>query len=215
MDNLVTLAGHIVTLLYIAFGVIICFWGYKLFKLSVTVAGVLVGYWTGSLVMLLLARYGGFAQTGAGVYIIPLVFALVFGALAFAFYQKAFIVVVAAILTKILIGSAQLAGFLEDTDFKIRLVVYGLCIMVAVIVAVGCFLIQKGAIMFVTAFGGAALIWMAVVKYVFRLTGFVDFFTNLLKKIFDTDIKPSGAIGGLLILGFGIAGFIVQLKHGD
>lgn len=215
MDKLISISGYLLTFAYLGFGIIICFCGYKLFKMSVTVAGVIVGHWAGSLLMSLLEKYAGLDPEGIPSLVVPLIFAVVFGILAFSFYQKAFIVVVAAIVTRLMISSADFAGLTKDMGMNIKIVVYIACIVVGVIIGVGCFLIQKGAIILATALGGATLIRFAVVPYIMKLTGFVDFLTQFAIKVSEAKIKPVTAVGGLIVIGFGIAGLIFQLKHNE
>ncbi len=215
MDSVINISGYLLTFGLLGFGIVICFCGYKLFKLSVTVAGVIVGYWAGSFITGLLEKHAGLDPKGIPALIIPLIFAAVFGVLAFSFYQKAFTVVVAALVTRLMISSADYAGLTKNVDLKIKAIIFFACVVVGVIIGVGCYLIQKGAIVFATAFGGATLIRFAVIPYIMKLTGFVDFLTNLAIKVSESNIKPIGAVGGLLVLGFGIAGMIFQFKHNE
>ena len=208
-----TISGYTLTLAMIAFGIIICFFGFKLFKLSVTVAGVIVGYWTGSFVIDFLGDHMGLDPESIARLVVPIIFAILFGVLAFSFYEKAFIVVVAALVTRLLFTTTQKTDFIPVSEFKVRLVVFAVCLVVGVIIGVACYLMQKTAIIFLSAVGGATLIKVALVPYILRLTSFCSLIAQLLTKIFATDIKPYGAIGGILILSFSIAGLIVQIRR--
>jgi len=213
MNSLSYISGYALTLGFLIFGFLICFWGYKLFKLSVTVAGVILGFMTGRFILELLLQYAGYVPPKAVSIVIPLLFALVLGVLAFSFYRKAFIFVVAAVVARALYLSIAQTSFSQKTGTFEDLIVMVICGIVGIAAGIGCFLIQKGAIIVMSGFGGASLIKAAVLPYLTGLSFVTEAATFITEKLFAAHMTPSYATGGLIILIFTIAGIIVQAKQ--
>ena len=206
------LTGYLTSAVLLVLGIIICFRGYRLFKFSVTVAGAILGYQAGTIMINLINRAGGLDTRGVAKTVVPLALAVICGALAFSFYRKAFIFVVAAMVTRIMYRAMKSASFAKNFDAKQTIIVLAISVVVGIAIGMACFLIQKGAIIFVSGFGGASLIESALLKYILMVPFISDAASRFTTKIFSSNITPVNAISGLLVLSFGIAGIIVQTK---
>lgn len=212
MGNLTSVSGYALGVAFLVFGIIICFSGYRLFKMSVTVAGAVIGFTGGKNIMELITKAADLDPNNAGKTIVPIVLAIVCGVLAFSFYRKAFIFVVASMVTKFAFGCFKESEFTKDFTFKQEIVLLLICMVVGLAIGFACFLIQKGAIIFMSAIGGATLIKAALIKYVLMIPFVTDAATKLTSDLFKSSITPVNAVSGLLVLMFGIAGMIVQVK---
>ena len=209
-----SITGLVVPIIIIILGAVICFSGYKLFRFSITVAGVITGYLGGKFLLSILEEVSGKSLAYVVELVIPFVFAVVLGALAFSFYKKAFIFVVAVVTTKLLYSSVGASSLSESFNTKENLIVLGISFVIGIAFGIACFLIQKGAIIFVSGMSGAWLITYAALPFLQKLSFVTKAATFATEKLFNSKIDGTFAVSGLLILILGITGIVVQTKRG-
>ena len=196
----------------VIFGLIMCFSGFRLFKFSITVAGIVIGYGAGTYILSVLSDVTKTTLPLWALLAIPFVFAGVFGALAFSFYKKAFIFVVAVFVARSVYVFVKDTAVVPIHAIKDTLIVMGISIVIGIAVGFAAFLVQKGAIIVFTAFGGAYLISSQLSSYAGKIGAILDTSTKVTDKLFKTDVKPLWAFSGLLILILGVAGIVTQAK---
>ncbi|MBO7453147.1 MAG: DUF4203 domain-containing protein [Clostridiales bacterium] len=211
MNAIADLAVPIVIMIL---GAVICFSGYRLFRFSITVAGVVTGYMGGKFLLSILEEITEKSLAHVVELAIPIVFAVVLGALAFSFYRKAFIFVVAVVTTKFLYSSVNASSLSESFKAKENLIVLGISFVIGIAFGIACFLIQKGAIIFVSGMGGAWLISSAALPFLQKISFVENAAVFATEKLFNSSIDGVFAISGLLILILGITGIVVQTKRG-
>jgi hypothetical protein len=196
--DLTGLSGYLPSLLILIAGVIVCGYGYRFFRLSVTLIGAAVGFAIGNLVA------SSVLVIPALFWVIVGVFTVGLGSVACAFYEKAII-----IICTVGIAYWYVNGY---ADSSIRNWLIGLGI--GLVVGLAAFFLQKAAIMLVTAVAGAKMITTVALPYIFM----IPFMSGLSDKIGefvfkDTKLPPEVFVPGVLLLIIASCGFVKQLKE--
>ena len=212
MGNITDIYGYSVDILLGILGLIMCFRGFKLFKFSVTCAGAVIGYFVGKGVITVIVDVLKSGLPFWAYMAVPAIFAVVFAALAFSFYKRAFVFTVAAFVGKWVFTFVNDMSLIDLNGFKDTVVLIVISAVIGLAVGFAAYLIQKGAIIFFTSFIGSYMITVAIAGYVSKFKPVMDGAGFLAEKIFKTPIESVKAFSGLLFLILGIAGCVVQAR---
>lgn len=202
----------VITVLAIVAGSLMCFEGYKLFRLSLGIAGGVAGF--------VLARFlinftkeMGINWSDLGKLIVLLLFTIGLGLLAFTLYMKALIAITTIVCA---------FWFYDDFSFLFERVsnnalrvaiTIGSGLFAGILIGIIVYYAQKWTISLFTAFMGARVVsgvlapilWSAVLSG--EYAGIIE------QKVFGTDIGvTSSLVRVLLLTAFCTAGFVIQLK---
>lgn len=197
--DLMNLSGMIPSIAMLIGGILVCGYGYRFFRLSVTLVGAAIGYSLG-----VLTATTVFTSVSPTLYwIIVGVFTIGIASVSFAFYEKAII-----ILCTIGVGYWFVN---EYADPSIRNWAIGLGI--GFVVGLAAFFLQKAAIMLVTAAAGAKMIVTAALPYIFMLPMLPALSRKAGEFVFkDVDIPPEVLVPGILTILIAAFGFSKQMK---
>jgi len=139
------------TMIALLFGLVICFFGYRLFLILLPIWGFFFGFVLGAQTLQVIFGVGLFATVTS--WVVGFVVGAIFGLLAYLFYAVAVALIAGGL------GYAVGAGFMlligVDWGFLVWLV--GIVVAVAAVVATFYFNLQKWALIAATAIVGAAL----------------------------------------------------------
>jgi len=202
----------IITVISVIAGSLMCFEGYKIFRLSLGIAGGVAGFAVGKLIIEITSNTG-ISWSDNGRLIMLAVFAAGCGILAFTLYMKALITITTIICA---------FWFYDDFGFLfagiantgLRTVITYICGLVAgAVIGVIVYYAQKWTICLLTAFVGAKIIsgvlspllWSAVFSG--KYAGIIE------HHIIGNDVgMSSGLVRIILLAAFLAAGFVLQLK---
>lgn len=202
----------VITVIAVLAGCLMCFEGYKLFRLSLGIAGGVAGFVLGKLLIGLTAN-NGFPWSTTGKFVVLALFAIGCGILAFKLYMKALIAITTIVCA---------FWFYDDFRFlfsKIdhsgaRFVLTCLSgLVVGAVIGVVVYYAQKWTISLLTAFIGARVISgvLAPVLWSGILSG--DYAGIIEHQILGGDVEINYTLIRVLVLAiFCTAGFLIQLK---
>ena len=198
--DLTGMSGYLPSLLILIAGVVVCGYGYRFFRLSVTLIGAAIGFALGNIV-----ASDVLATLSPALYwVIVGVFTIGIGSVAFAFYKKAIIVICT-------IGIAYwfVNGYAESSIKN-----WAIGLGIGFVVGLAVFFLQKAAIMLFTAVAGAKMITTVTLPYIFM----IPFISGLSDKIGEivfkgTKLPPDIFVPGVLLLIIASCGIVKQFKE--
>lgn len=181
-------------------GILVCGYGYRFFRLSVTLIGAVIGYALGILTATTVLA----AISPVFYWIIVAVFTIGIGSVSFAFYRKAII-----LICTVGVGYWFTNDYAEPT---LRNWLIGLGI--GLVAGFAAFFLQKAAIILVTAVAGSRMVVTAVLPYVFMLPLLPSLSRKAGEFVFkDVDIPPEVFVPGVLTIVIAAFGFYKQIKE--
>lgn len=196
--DLTGLSGYLPSLLILIAGVLVCGYGYRFFRLSVTLIGAAVGFAIGNLVA------SSVLVIPALFWVIIGVFTIGLGSAAFALYEKAII-----LICTVGVAYWYVNGY-ADPSIKNWLIGLG----IGLVVGLAAFFLQKAAIMLVTAVAGAKMITAVALPYIFMIPFLSTVSDKIGEFVFkDTRLPPDIFVPGVLLLIIASCGFVKQLKE--
>ncbi|MBO4450633.1 MAG: hypothetical protein J5777_08595 [Clostridiales bacterium] len=191
-------------------GMILCFNGYKLFRLCLAVAGGILGYAGGTLVCNFIEAQGSTLSLIAKV-LITLIPAIILAITAFALYMKALIGV-----------TALFCAYFVYTDYGVLFPGVGASkallallagFVIGLVMGAVVYFAQKWTICFFTAFVGARVIALASANYIWNLFRGNLYALYIQDSLLGTRVTDTPALTAcFIIVAFTAAGFVVQLK---
>ena len=204
MTEIILMAGGLII------GSILCFNGYKLFRLCLAVVGGVLGYVGGSFVCEIAEKQGSALPEIARL-LITIVPAIVLAIASFALYMKALIALTALFCSYFVYkdygdlfpGSGPTKALLPLlTGF-----------VIGMILGVIVYFAQKWTICFFTAFVGARVIALATAPYLWNLLKANPYALYIQDTLLGTRVTDTPALTAcFIIVAFGAAGLVVQLK---
>ena len=201
----------VITVLSVIAGCLMCFEGYKLFRLSLGIAGGVAGF---VLTKLLIELTGSWINwSGTAKIIVLAVFTIVCGVLAFTLYMKALIAITTIICAFWFYDDFQfLFSGIENSVLRVVLT-YVVGFFAGMLIGVIVYYAQKWTISLLTSFVGARLISGVLAPVIWS-----GVFSGQYAGIIERQVIGSGVevnfslIRLLLVVAFCVAGFIIQLK---
>lgn len=213
MESLVITMDYFVDFVMLVCGIILCFWGYKAFKASITIAGIVIGYQVGSFLIRWIEIYMRSKIDEPIPIVVRIAFAFVFGLLAFTYYKKTIVCAVAYFVSKFLYTMVlnNMANKVAETKDKI--ICFGICLVIGVALGFLALYFQRWAIIIASAFGGSNLLATVIVKYVYDVELIKNGAGFVVEKLFKTSINATTALSGLLIIILCVVGIVFQSKN--
>lgn len=201
----------VITVLSVIAGCLMCFEGYKLFRLSLGIAGGVAGF---VLAKLLIELTGSWINwSGTAKIIVLAVFTIVCGVLAFTLYMKALIAITTIVCAFWFYDDFQfLFSGIENSVLRVVLT-YVVGFFAGMLIGVIVYYAQKWTISLLTSFVGARLISGVLAPVIWS-----GVFSGQYAGIIERQVIGSGVevnfslIRLLLVVAFCVAGFIIQLK---
>ena len=202
----------VITVVCFIAGCLMCFNGYKLFRLSLAIAGGVAGFVLAKLIIELTAG-SGIAWSGTAKTIFLAVFALGCGILAFRLYMKALIAITTIVCA---------FWFYDDFSFLfskvgnpgLRVIVTCLSgLVVGAVIGVIVYYAQKWTISLFTAFVGGKIISAVFAPILWSGLFSGEYAGIIEKQLLGPEVELNYTLIRLLVLvAFCAAGFVVQLK---
>lgn len=189
----------VVAVFAMCIGAVFCFWGYKAMRVLFPLWGLIAGYWLGAELIHAITGDGFFSTTLAVV--VGVCFALLGAILAYFYYA------VSIIMFMGMVGFWLGAGFITLFGFNPGVIstLVGLALAVIFIIAAFVGNAPKVFLLFLTAFGGAALV-VAGALVLINLASLKELQDGAFAVAFD-----NGWFWQLVVLGLGFFGYAAQL----
>lgn len=213
MENIVLSIEVLTDVAMFAIGIMLCFWGYKAFKATITCAGIVIGYQIGAFFERWIEAFMDKQLDDPFPIVLRIVFAIVLGILAFKFYKKGIIVVVTYFVAKSAYSIIATAVPQKVAVTKDNLVVLGICIVIGLVVGILSIYVQKWIIIILSSIGGSMLIAELASKYLYNLNLIKDGASVVVSKLFKAQVNSATAFAGLLVLILCIFGIVIQAKN--
>ena len=208
----ISLSGAVLTVLMLVAGGLVCFAGYKMFRLCIGIAGAIIGGYLGHHIYGLIERFVDITSENEMVEVILIaVFAIILGIVAFALYLKALVTVCT------LIGGwwfySDYKNLLESAGKYAGIASIGIGLVIGLLAGLAVYFIQQWAIIIVTSLSGAKLIASVIVPLISSVY-FAEEAGGKLSEILFNGAVGNGAavIGAILMLLLAGAGLSVQIK---
>ncbi len=202
----------IITVIAVIAGCLMCFEGYKMFRLSLGIAGGVAGFILARLFIDMTTNMGmSWNNIGRGVVII--LFTLGLGILAFTLYMRALIAITTIVCAFWFYDDFSfLFASIENSGLRFVLT-YGAGLIVGAIIGIIVYYAQKWTISLFTAFIGARIISGALSPVLWSVLLSGDEAQNIQQQILGSDVLITYPLVRLLVVvAFCTAGFIIQLK---
>ena len=201
----------VITVLSVIAGCLMCFEGYKLFRLSLGIAGGVAGFVLAKMIIELTGSWINWSETAK--IIVLAVFTIVCGVLAFTLYMKALIAITTIICAFWFYDDFQfMFTGIENSVMRVVLT-YVVGFFAGMLLGVIVYYAQKWTISLLTSFVGARLISGVLAPVIWS-----GVFSGQYAGIIERQVIGSGVeinfslIRLLLVVAFCVAGFIIQLK---
>lgn len=201
----------IVTILAAIAGCLMCFEGYKLFRLSLGIAGALAGFIIAKVLIELTADTIKWSDSGKTIFIV--LFAAGLGICAFSLYMKALIIITTLVCA---------FWFYDDFSFLfskianpvLRVVITCAAGLIAgLLLGVIVYYAQKWTICLFTAYAGAKIISGVMLPLIWSAVSSGEYVGLFEQKVIGADIGINYTlVRTLLLVAFCAAGFVIQLK---
>ena len=201
-----------VSIIAVIAGCLMCFEGYKLFRLSLAIAGGVAGYALASLIIELTSA-GGIAWSDTGKMIMLALFAVVCGVLSFILYMKALIAITTIVCAFLFFDDFKLL-FAGIVDVSIRTIVtYIAGLAAGALIGIIVYYAQKWTISLFTAFIGAKIISGVLALVLWSGISSGEYAEMVSHQVLGNDVDINFTLVRIVILvAFCGAGFAIQLK---
>lgn len=202
----------IVAIVSVIAGCFMCFEGYKLFRLSLAIAGGVAGYALAKLIIELTTATGiSWSETGSLIMLAA--FAIGCGVLAFSLYMKA-LIAITTIICAFLFYDDLYALFAGVQNLGVRTVLtYVTGLIAGALIGVIVYYAQKWTISLFTAFIGARILTGVLTPILWSGVLSGEYAETVSSQIFGSDIGFSYSFVRIVVLvAFCAAGFVLQLK---
>ena len=202
----------VITVICFIAGCLMCFNGYKLFRLSLAIAGGVAGFVLGKLIIELTGN-AGITWNSTGTMIFLAVFAVGCGILAFKLYMKALIAITTIVCAFWFYDDFNfLFNKIENAGMRIILTCLS-GLVVGAIIGVIVYYAQKWTISLFTAFVGGKIISAVFAPILWSGLFSGEYAGIIEKQLLGPEVELNYTLIRLLVLvAFCAAGFVVQLK---
>lgn len=202
----------VITVIAVIAGCLMCFNGYKLFRLSLGIAGAVAGFTIGRFLINMTGDMG-IAWSDIARIIFLAVFTIGLGLLAFKLYMKALIAVTTIVCAFWFYDDFNFI-FERVTNSALRIVLtVGSGIVAGVLIGIIVYYAQKWTISLFTAFVGARVIAEVLAPILWSGIFSGEYAGIIEKRVLGPDLGLTYSLVRLLVLvAFCAAGFVIQLK---
>ncbi len=199
-------------LILIIAGLVICFKGYRLFRLSITLLGAFGGYHLGYYLYNTFGESLGLDNNETAKWVVVLGCTIALGGLAYTVYKKAVIVISAVGFGYWFATRVPEASWMENRVLSPLITKWVIGLVLGLIFGIIVFVIQKWAIMLFTAIAGARVISATAVGILMGFEPVVKVSEKLGETIFPNVSLPNDIfISGVLLILFSGLGFAHQM----
>ncbi|MCQ2528884.1 MAG: TMEM198/TM7SF3 family protein [Saccharofermentans sp.] len=200
---------HIPAIVLIVIGLLVCFLGYKFFRLSLSLIGAGLGVLIAEFLFDNYASVVNLDGNEVAQVIIVALFAIGLGSLAYSLYMKA--VMFITILGCGFWISSCYQSYSGDASVKGIIISWIVGILVGLIFGVAVRKVQRWAIILFTAFSGAQIVARFSAMYMITNPTLEDVTVKIGKSLFPGMTEsPQTLLAGILLIMFFTAGVIVQ-----
>lgn len=202
----------IITVIAVIAGCLMCFEGYKMFRLSLGIAGGVAGFILARLFIDMTTNMGmAWNNIGRGVVII--LFTVGLGILAFTLYMRALIAITTIVCAFWFYDDFSfLFANIENSGLRFVLT-YGAGLIVGAIIGIIVYYAQKWTISLFTAYVGGSVISNVLAPVIWSGISSADYKGIIEQQVFGADIEISYTLIRVIVLvAFCAAGFVIQLK---
>ena len=202
----------IITVIAVIAGCLMCFEGYKMFRLSLGIAGGVAGFILARLFIDMTTNMGmAWNNIGRGVVII--LFTVGLGILAFTLYMRALIAITTIVCAFWFYDDFSfLFASIENSGLRFVLT-YGAGLIVGAIIGIIVYYAQKWTISLFTAYVGGRVISNVLAPVIWSGISSTDYKGIIEQQVFGADIEISYTLIRVIVLvAFCAAGFVIQLK---
>lgn len=202
----------VITVIAVLAGVLMCFEGYKLFRLSLGIAGGVAGFILSRLFITMTGSMG-MSWNATGKNAVILIFTIGLAILAFSLYMKALIAVTTIVCAFWFYDDFSFL-FAPITNSGVRfLCTYGAGLFIGAIIGVIVYFAQKWTISLFTAYTGAKIISGVLTPIIWAGVSSGENIEILEQKVLGADIDITFTLVRIIVLvAFCAAGFAIQLK---
>ena len=202
----------VITVIAVLAGVLMCFEGYKLFRLSLGIAGGIAGFILSRLFITMTGSMG-MSWNATGKNAVILIFTIGLAILAFSLYMKALIAVTTIVCAFWFYDDFSFL-FAPITNSGVRfLCTYGAGLFIGAIIGVIVYFAQKWTISLFTAYTGAKIISGVLTPIIWAGVSSGESIEILEQKVLGADIDITFTLVRIIVLvAFCAAGFAIQLK---
>lgn len=202
----------VITVIAVLAGVLMCFEGYKLFRLSLGIAGGIAGFILSRLFITMTGSMG-MSWNATGKNAVILIFTIGLAILAFSLYMKALIAVTTIVCAFWFYDDFSFL-FAPITNSGVRfLCTYGAGLFIGAIIGVIVYFAQKWTISLFTAYTGAKIISGVLAPIIWAWVSSAENVGILEQKVLGADIDITFTLVRIIVLvAFCAAGFAIQLK---
>ena len=202
----------VITVIAVLAGVLMCFEGYKLFRLSLGIAGGVAGFILSRLFITMTGSMG-MSWNATGKNAVILIFTIGLAILAFSLYMKALIAVTTIVCAFWFYDDFSFL-FAPITNSGVRfLCTYGAGLFIGAIIGVIVYFAQKWTISLFTAYTGAKIISGVLAPIIWAWVSSAENVGILEQKVLGADIDITFTLVRIIVLvAFCAAGFAIQLK---
>ena len=202
----------VITVLAVIAGCLMCFNGYKLFRLSLGIAGAVAGFTIGRFLINMTGDMG-IEWSNIAKIIALAVFTIGLGLLAFKLYMKALIAITTIVCAFWFYDDFNFL-FERVTNSALRIVLtVGSGIVAGVLIGIIVYYAQKWTISLFTAFVGARIIAEVLAPILWSGIFSGEYAGIIEKRVLGPDLGLTYSLVRLLVLvAFCAAGFVIQLK---
>ncbi|MCQ2473640.1 MAG: hypothetical protein MJ098_05845 [Saccharofermentans sp.] len=202
----------VITVIAVLAGVLMCFEGYKLFRLSLGIAGGVAGFILSRLFITMTGSMG-MSWNSTGKNVVIFLFTIGLAILAFSLYMKALIAVTTIVCAFWFYDDFSFL-FAPITNSGVRfLCTYGAGLFIGAIIGVIVYFAQKWTISLFTAYTGAKIISGVLAPIIWAWVSSAENVGILEQKVLGADIDITFTLVRIIVLvAFCAAGFAIQLK---
>ena len=203
---------HIPAIVLIVIGLLVCFLGYKFFRLSLSLIGAGLGTLIAEFLFDNYASLINLDGNEVAKFVFIIMFAIGFASLAYALYMKA-----AMVITIIGFGfwiNSCYRLYSGDTSIKGNIISWIVGILIGVVLGFAVKKVQRWAIIIFTAFSGAQIVARFSAMYMISNPSLEKITIRTGEMLFPgMSGSPQTLLAGILLIMFFTAGVIVQSQE--
>ena len=202
----------VITVIAVIAGCLMCFEGYKMFRLSLGIAGGVAGFILARLFISMTSNMG-LVWNEVGKNAVIILFTIGLGILAFTLYMKALIAITTIVCAFWFYDDFSfLFSKIENNGLKFVLT-YGAGLLVGAIIGIIVYYAQKWTISLFTAYVGGRIISEVLSPVIWAGISSGEYTGIIEQKVLGADIELSYTLIRMVVLiAFCAAGFAIQLK---
>ena len=215
MDAIGTILNYLTGTIGLIAGILLCFFGYKMYKFSISVLGFVAGWYFSDFIIGWLCEYTDLSITSNVSRIVKIVFAVICFILAYAYWKSALRTISATVCAVLIFKLLRNYVIVDTNKFLMStiLLVVSLCIgAVAGFVVVS---FEKIAVIIMTSVSGAFLVSENGANLLFSSAEANRFLADFSVKTFKSAIVVENYLPLVILILFAVLGILIQIKSNN